>query len=397
MSNKVKHFAKRKLLNIIQLIGGAGLSMLIVALLLFLAYILSGCTAADDCVQETHPSMSTGSAVVFAVADSTTRGATRTAQGTMTVDGAAGTVSLKEKGFGVFACHTGTHPYVSTSTTANLLYNQLVSYNDVSGLWTYAPLVYWPNGSTGPLEYVSFFAYGPHSDNAGGCIADMSNPDETGDPWILYQLGGTPDADGPQGWKTNQVDLVYDFKKDQQRGNTPATRISFDFKHALACIGDRITMTCDESVTDRLKAVYTDSPVEFTVTNITVDYLLTRKGRLILNNSTQPNWEAVESEDAKVHRTLSFSSDMVMARATSATEATTTLFDSGAGHGIFYIPIESGSAKQQVTITAQYTISTGVPAEVVEEGSVNAVVDLSFISNASEGRNMDITLRIPNN
>lgn len=382
-------------MNVIQFIGGVVFCVLVAVTIACAILLFTGCSASDE-AQGTPAA--TGSALVFSVTEGegTTRGAaTRAPQATMTLDGTAGTVSLKDKGFGVFACHTGAHPYVSTTTTANLMYNQLVSYDDGEGVWQYAPLVYWPNGTTGDKDYVSFFAYGPHSDNAGGCIADMSNPDETGDPWILYQLGGTPDADGPQGWKTNQVDLVYDFKKDQQRGNTPATRISFDFKHALAAIGDRITVTCDESVATRLKGVYEDSPVVLTVTQITLDYLLTRKGRLVLNGTTQPNWQTVDSEDAKVHRTLTFTPNLAMVQATSASDSSITPFDSGTGHGIFYIPIESGSSKQQVTTTIHYTISTGTPAVVTEEGSASSTLDLSFVSNASEGRNLNITFRIP--
>ena len=382
-------------MNVVQLIGTSG-GVMLVMIIILLIMLLTGCTAADDCAQGGKYPQTTGSAVVFSVADSTARGTTRTAQGTMTLDGSGSTVSLREKGFGVFACHTGTHPYVSTSTTANVMHNQLVTWNDVNSVWEYSPLVYWPNGTTGNKEYVTFFAYAPHSTNANGCIVDMSTSDEKGDPWILYQLGGTANADGADGWKAKQVDLLYDFQKDQQRGDEISTRVDFDFKHALACIGDRIQMTCDASVTERLKGVYGGSTVEFTVTQITLDYLLTRKGRLILNNATQPNWEAVESEDSKVHRTLTFNPNLVMARATSATDSETADFDSGTGHGIFYIPIESGTEKQQVTITADYTITSGDPAETIEEGSVTAVVELNFVSNPNQGRNLNITLRIPN-
>lgn len=357
--------------------------------------LLVGCSAAADEPTGDKPA-ATGSALVFSVAEGTTRGAaTRTAPGTITTDGTGSTVSLREKGFGVFACHTGAHPYVSTSTTANLLYNQLVAYDDAEGQWQYAPLVYWPNGTTGDKDYVSFFAYAPYSDTAAGCIVDMSRDDETGDPWLLYQLGGTSNANGASGWKAQQVDLLYDFVRDQQKGDTPSTRVNLNFKHALAAIGDRITVTCDESVADRLKAVYEDSPVTLTVTQITLDYLLTRKGRLVLNGSTQPNWQAVESEDAQVHRTLTFMPNLAMVQATSASDSSITPFDSGAGHGIFYIPIESGSSKQQLTTTIHYTISSGAPAVVTEEGEASTTLDLSFLANASEGRDLNITFRIP--
>lgn len=407
---RVKHIFKEeeRVLNVLQLIIYA---MGVMAALLGIAMIsvmLASCSIIDedtsDCPKDSvSAGTRSGSAIAFSVGDSTacTKGtvlsvsSTRTAEGTMTLDGVGGTESLRSWGFGVFACHTGAHPYISTSTKSNLMHNQLVTWDNVNSVWAYEPLVYWPNGTTGDSEFVTFFAYAPHSDNASDCIVDMSRPDEVGDPWILYQLGGTASADGASGWKASQIDLLYDFKKDQQRGATPDVRVSFDFKHALACIGDRITVSCDESVKTRLKGVYTLSDVELTVTRLTFDYQLTRKGRLVLNNSSQPNWQAVESEDTKVHRTLVFTPDLVMARATSRDAATTTDFDSGSGHGIFYIPIESGNTKQQVTVTADYTVTSGDPTEMLDEGSVSTDIDLSFVHNASEGRNMAITLRIP--
>lgn len=388
-------FKEKPKINVIQLVFSAilwGIIMLIAIVWLVSCSIIDENTS--DCPKDSvSTGTRSGSAIAFMVSDSTA--STRTAQGTMTLDGAGSTESLRNWGFGVFACHTGAHPYVSTSTKSNLMHNQLVTWDGVNSVWTYDPLVYWPNGTTGDSEFVSFFAYGPHSDNASGCIVDMSRPDETGDPWLLYQLGGTASADGASGWKAQQIDLLYDFRKDQQRGAIPDARVNFDFKHALACIGDRITVSCDESVKTRLKGVYTLSTVELTVNRLTIDYQLTRKGRLVLNNSSQPNWQAVESEDTKVHRTLVFNPNLVMARATSREAATTTDFDSGAGHGIFYIPIENGSSKQQVTVTADYTVTSGDPTEMLDEGSVSTDVDLSFVHNASEGRNMAITLRIP--
>ena len=372
----------RPRLTAIQLINTVIGILLLFALGVTLLLLLAGC-AGEDSATGSPADSRTGSAIAFSVGDSTARAATRTAQGTIDL------AALQARGFGVFASHTGVHPYVSTTTRSNLMHNQLVTYDGANGVWTYTPLVYWPNGMTGNRDYVTFFAYAPHSDLAGGCIADMSGADETGDPWILYQLGGS-ETD----WKSSQVDLLYDFKKDQRRGEV-TTRVDFDFKHALACVGDRITVTCDESVTERLKGVYEDSPVLFTVSTVTIDYLLTPKGRLVLNNGTEPNWQAVESGDSKVHRTLTFTPNLVMARATSAADATTADFDTGTGHGIFYIPLESGADRQQVTVTARYTVTTGSPASVVEEGSVTATADLSFLSNASEGRDLSVRLRLP--
>ena len=198
-------------MNVIQLVVGALVGLGIVLLVLMLCMLLTGCSNtgeyAGDSPQGRAETDRPGSAIAFSVGDSTAL--TRTAQGTMTLDGSGSTVSLRDRGFGVFACHTGVHPYVSTSTTANLMYNQQVTYDGSASAWTYDPLVYWPNSDDGVPEFVTFFAYSPYSSNAKGCIADLSRPDEQGDPWILYQLGGTEDD-----WQSSQVDLLYDFQKD---------------------------------------------------------------------------------------------------------------------------------------------------------------------------------------
>ena len=369
-------FKEQKSLHVMHLILGPIIIMAFFAVVILLAVLLSSCSTIDDDGSDC-PAGTSADAIAFGLSDD----ATRTAQGTTDL------AALRTQGFGVFACHTGLHPYISTSTTPNLMYNQLVGYDDVNGVWTYSPLVYWPNGDDGADEYVTFFAYGPHSSAASGCIVDMSRIDEVGDPWLLYQLGGT-ESD----WQTSQTDLVYDFRRDQVRSGV-STRVNFSFKHALASIGDRITISCDESVEERLKGVYEGSTVTLTITGITVDYQLTRKGRLILNNSTQPNWQAVDSEDSKVHRLLTFAPNLVMAQATSTTESTSTTFDSGTGNGIFYIPLETGSSPQQATVTIDYTVTSG--AEVVDEGSASATVPLTFVHNPSQSRDLNITFRIP--
>ena len=396
MARKVIRYGSKRLMNVIQFFGVVMLGVVLMLTTVCIVMLLSGCSAADE---GAGAPQTTGSALVFSVTEGTTRapqGTTRAPRGTMTLDGNDGTESLKDKGFGVFACHTGAHPYVSTSASANLMWNQLVTYNNTENAWEYAPLVYWPNDDGEAEQYVTFFAYAPHSTQANGCIADMSRPEEKGDPWILYQLGGTSEAEGANGWKAQQVDLLYDFKKDKKREYPIASnKIDFGFKHALASIGDQITVGVGESVAERLKALYDGSPVTLTVSTITIDYLLTRKGRLVLNNNGQPNWQAVESEDSKVHRLLTFTPNLVMAQATSASACTTSSFVSEAGQGVLYIPLESGAGKQKVTISAQYTVATDGNDGVISDGTIETTLDLSYISNASEGHNLNITIQIP--
>ena len=382
-------FKERPRLNVMELIGFCtGVAMLFAAAVLVLL-ALASCSIIDEDTSDCPPDSlkAPGRAIAFTVAngDSTARGtSTRTAQGTLTLDGTGGTESLREKGFGVFACHTGVHPYVSMSTTPDLMYNQRVAFDGLTSTWTYNPLVYWPNSDDGLDEYVTFFAYGPHSDEAPECIVDMSHPDELGDPWLTYQLGGSEDD-----WRTRQADLVYDFRKDLRRDRNVATNVQFTFRHALACAGDTVIVTCGPRL-QRLLMKYAAAmgdDVTLTLRTLTLDYLLTRKGRLVLNSSTQPNWQAVESEDARVHRYVRLSPGHELATSTT-TVCSVTDYSVG-GKGVFYIPLETGDGGQQVTVTATYQLTNG------DEGEVSTAVDLSRLSEPSLRNGLRISLELP--
>lgn len=374
----------------------------VVATAMIAAVMLAGCGLVDEDTSACRPDGSngsgSGSAIGFGVtaADSTTTtrtmtGAgltatalTRTAEGTMTLDGSGGTESLRERGFGVFACHTGVHPYVSTSTTANLMWNQRVVYDEGTAQWAYSPIVYWPNYNEGLEEYVTFFAYAPHSDLASSSIIDMSLPEETGDPWLTYQLGGTEND-----WQSRQTDLLYDFRKDLKRDQNVSTTVNFSFRHALACAGDTVIVTAGPRLQQLLMryAVSLGSDVSLTLKRLTLDYLLTRKGRLVLNSSTQPNWQAVESEDAKVHRYVRLTPNHRLATA-SPSVCSVTDYHVGS-QGVFYIPIEVGDGGQQVSVTATWQMTNG------DEGEVTTVVDLSRISEPSLRNGLRLSLELP--
>lgn len=374
-----RSFAYKALDMITKVLTGA-------AAILASAVMVSACSLVDEDTSACAPRQS-GSAIAFTVkGDSTVR--TRAAQGTMTLDGSGSTVSLRDRGFGVFACHTGVHPYVSMSTSPNLMYNQLVTFDHDASAWTYSPIVYWPKYDMDVEEYVTFFAYAPHSTRSGGCIADMSLAGEMGDPWILYQLGGGEEADGANGWKSGQTDLVYDFRKDVRHSEVAST-VNFTFRHALACAGDAITLTVGPAMKEQLQqyAAASGSEVTLTLKSLTLDYQLTRKGRLVLNGSNQPNWQVVESEDPKVHRYLRLRPDHRLAVASSSTCSVTDYTTSG--HGIFFIPVEVGGEPQQVAVTATYQISNG------DAGEQTTTVPLSRFSEASQSTGVRLTLNLP--
>ena len=136
-------------------------------------------------------------------------------------------------------------------------------------------------------------------------------------------------------------------------------------------------------------------PLAFTLKRFTLDYVLTRKGRLTLNSSGQPNWEAIESEDPKVHRRITFEPDRRMAYMASASSCSTYEWQSEGGNGVFYIPVEAGSDHQRIELTAECSISAGSPLAEVWRGTVTGQTDISYEAAASRGRNLRVSLRMP--
>jgi hypothetical protein len=127
--------------------------------------------------------------------------------------------------------------------------------------------------------------------------------------------------------------------------------------------------------------------VSITLNRITLAYTLLRKGRLWLNSTDKPRWESVASESPTVERLLTLQppSGHVLATATSATACDTDNY-SATNQGIFYIPLSVEGCTQQVTITVDYTTSTGL------NGSLTTTVDLTAVAEASTNRSFRIVL-----
>ena len=296
---------------------------------------------------------------------------------------------LRSDGFGVFACRTGKHPYVSSSINWNFMWNQQVTYAATG--WTYSPVKYWPNDMTGEEgdEYITFFAYAPYSkrdrsDKASRCIVDFSNNTEIGDAWLTYQLGGEEDD-----WQNHQVDLLYAVAKDQKRPEKTGARIKFSFRHALAGAGDRVKVVCSDPFQNKLRQLATEAGADVTLTldKVTLDYTLTRKGRLVLNNASEPNWQEIASDDPMVHRMLELtpaSGEKVIATA-SATACRVNDYEKS-DLGVFYIPMNPAGHTQQVEVTVSYSLSTGYT------GSVSGVIELAV--DGAESSNQDYVLTL---
>ena len=352
--------------------------------------LLAACAgdgAADDSISLGRSDAAGGSAIFFSIDENSSatngRSATRAA-------GREDLSRLRADGFGVFACRTGKHPYVSSSISWNFMWNQQVTHDGSS--WTYSPVKYWPNETTDGAgdEYVTFFAYAPYSrraegsDKASKCIVDFSNNSETGDAWLTYQLGGSENA-----WQNDQVDLLYAVAKDQKRPEKTGSKIKFSFRHALAGAGDRVKVVCSDALKSKLcqLAAAEGADVTLTLDKVTLDYTLTRKGRLVLNNASEPNWQEIASDDPMVHRTLELtpaSGEKVIATA-SATACTASDYKKS-DLGVFYIPMNPAGRKQQVEVTVSYSLSTGY------SGSVSGVIELAV--DGAESSNQDYVLTL---
>ena len=238
------------------------------------------------------------------------------ATGTITTNGADGTVSLQTEGFGVFASYSDGSDYAST-IGPNFMYNQKVYFSE--GAWTYTPTKYWPNetiddghGASGPAaaDKLSFFAYGPWVTAGSGAtgITALTGNDVTTDPKVTYAVASNP---------SEAVDLIWavapagGFSYTDVHNATVSvtegmplinltkpktdTKISFRFRHATARLDFKIVGAFDQVTAGGTL----DPATKVTVEQIRVVNLPVKvSGKLNLNN-TDPNtplWESLTGD-----------------------------------------------------------------------------------------------------
>ena len=313
---------------------------------------------------------------------------------------------LAEKGFGVFACYTGKLKYENTTVSPDYMYNQkVIGETTTDGLkWVYNPIKYWPNTTdqdNGNFnEYVTFFAYAPYvaepQDDGKGGIIDMSKKYDLGDPWINFRLPVNPWSEGEGG----QIDLMYgvrgyhmndngtfydDLFIDQQKGIYDTTgKLNFQFRHALACIGDEITIQLTPEMANYLQGYAT-----ITVSKLTITYKnLTTKGRLVLNSPSGPNWKEIISGELTTERTFTKTFDPLLAVTTEANENNGAMIK---GQGLFYIPMQvRGTDAPYGEAVINYTVTvTGSGA------TYSGYAKTTFpLSTSLEGQKQGIALQI---
>jgi hypothetical protein len=276
--------------------------------------------------------------------------------------------ALSTKGFGVFACYTGLHKYEDSNVHPDFMYNEHVFSNDNGATWIYSPLKYWPNGEgevaglTGMNpHYVSFMAYAPWCDDThpNYCISSFSLQGEVGNPWLTYRLAYQTEEE--QDFLNRQVDLLYATQLDQKKP-TIAYRVPFVFNHALACVGDKITIECSSGLQSQIQGRISGAitGAEVVVTSLKIVYTLTSKGRLVLWSTDEANWQTIFSEDPLCTRILNLlksddSNDDVTVAVTGSSSSTPLVIE---GKGVYYIPAELSNYVQTAVVSVAYHVST---------------------------------------
>ena len=257
--------------------------------------------------------------------------------------------SLQAGGFGVFGCYTGLHNYSESDANSSFMYNQELEWVSGDAHWEYNPVKYWP-GEEG--HKVSFFAYAPYSECDGtGCIPSCVRYQETADPWVMYRIAEDP---------AQQVDLLYATPLLDQTKMAVNARLEFTFKHALACVGDNVTIST--------------SATGVTLKEVSIDYTLTAKGRLVLWNRGSANWMPIQSEDVVTVRSVSL--------LTAGNEPLPKTFT---GQGLFCIPAEAAGYPQKATIHVTYVVNN------VEH---TATSELMLKGLLQEGKTLDINITL---
>lgn len=317
------------------------------------------------------------------------RADTRVAPGTITTDGSDGNSwSLRNKGFGIFASHTGQHKLATSTITSNFMYNQGIEY--VGTQWTYSPVKYWPVQEQGKnADYISFFAYAPYAGNPGAsswpnhCITDFSLPYELGLPWLTYKL-----ADDPLSSDDNkkQVDLLFAASNDEQR---PAKnyRVSFTFRHALGLFANVVntntvgynsrTTTPYNSINTlyhkiiRLKQQTGLFDAFIALTKLTFNVQCTTQGRLVLSTGTNPVWQPIANGSSYGSRSYSINlaptsneylpdtySDLktLVAQPNAANNNITRVTYRENNAGLFLIPLTVDGQTQKASVVGEYRL-----------------------------------------
>lgn len=271
-------------------------------------------------------------------------------------------LSLDGYSFGVLAYNTGRYSYADSNVNPNFMYNEDITYSSETDRWSYSPVKYWPNGdgeaslNTGiNQEYLTFFAYAPYSDMkednpAGYCIPTISAQAEVGNPWLVYRIHADV---------TQQVDLLYAAPLLDQVKPEVDDLVQFNFKHALACVAEKVSVSCSPAMTYYLDEESAESGVKIQVILNTVRarYHLTERARLPLwNTGPTARWQPVLNGDLMTDRVVTYGTGLEHCLYSTLPEETEGAWSTDEGVGVFYIPLDIEGDPQTVTLMVDYTV-----------------------------------------
>ncbi|MCR5575276.1 MAG: fimbrillin family protein [Bacteroidaceae bacterium] len=339
-----------------------------------IAFIMLGasCTGHDEAVDAIAPQG--GDAISFAVKGVAVSDADTRAKGEISAS------SLTNQSFGVFASYTGLHKYSDSNVSSDFMYNEEVGYDNTTNVWTYSPLRYWPNGEGEDASlphYVSFFAYAPYNetdDDTRYCIPSFHYAQEQTNPWLTYRLHTDV---------AKQVDLLYAQKLDQTKQGVNE-KVTFEFNHALACVGDNVSISMSTAM-----ATYMSSKT-VKLTDVSIDYTLIPKAKLVLWNTGTANWQPIISENSLETRSVTL---LTTPEVLSGTTAWTNT-----GNGVFYIPLNIEGKEQKAVVHIAYEVSEGGVRDddLSKSGSVTLVLN-SYTDAYKAGKQLDINIVLDNN
>lgn len=130
--------------------------------------------------------------------------------------------TLFNSGFGVFA------RYNYNGKILSLLDTEHVTWNKDQNHWAYTNTRFWPSEGS-----VDFYAFAPYSDQVkmGGLPDSLVNQADSNSPNTYI--------DFPSNW--SPIDLIWSKQPDQTAPTSPDSKVTFQFKHALARLSFDIT------------------------------------------------------------------------------------------------------------------------------------------------------------
>jgi len=290
--------------------------------------MMVSCTS-EDTTASSSSGASAATAVTFKpyIGSGETRATYPADAGGNGIVGAIDNDRLKTTSFGVFAQYTENTAWGSyTKTTPfNFMWNQQVTWDSENGVWTYAPVKYWPNdnqpadnqGAQGsqPHSYLNFFAYAPYqkeetpatgfnkkdTDSNGddkpdndGIVAVSANSDNVNASYIYYRTSNVKPFDVDE-----SVDLLWASQQDLWKTKPSGEgyvdgQVHLTFRHALSKLNILVRAMIDrtEELTHDAYPTTLDANTKVFIESATVNTpTIYPEGKLMVGlGGTDPYW-----------------------------------------------------------------------------------------------------------